>query len=92
MIIGEYEERAVYKCFNVVGNDPDSAIYVLISKYNGVFVVVMNHILFAHTWLVPVIPLQSSILTWGQGTTWQRRRFLQSEAFPLHFCLADRFQ
>ena len=40
-MLGEYEQKAVYKRYNVVGNDPDSVletscwIYVLISKYNG---------------------------------------------------------
>ena len=33
MIVGEYDERAVYKCYNVVGNQ----FIVVISKYNSVF-------------------------------------------------------
>ena len=26
MIVGEYEQRAVYKCYNVVGNGPDNVL------------------------------------------------------------------
>ena len=40
MIVGEYEQKAVCKCYNVVDNGPDSVLpvrfIVLISKYNGV--------------------------------------------------------
>ena len=41
MIVGEYEQRAVYKCYNVAGNSPDLKLLVrfimLISKYNWGF-------------------------------------------------------
>ena len=40
MIVGEYEQRAVYKRYTVVGNSPDSVLLmrliVLISKYKRV--------------------------------------------------------
>ena len=43
VIVGEYEQRAVYKRNNVVGNGPDSVLrlpmrfILIISKYNLVF-------------------------------------------------------
>ena len=43
---------------------------------------VMNHTLFAHTRLVPVIITIIKHTYPVQGTLWWRRRFLQSEAFP----------
>ena len=58
MIVGEYEQRDVYKRYNVVDNGPDSVletsgvIYLLISKYSRVSMAVMSYILFAHTLLV----------------------------------------
>ena len=41
MIVGEYDQRAVYQCYNVVDNGPDSVLLVrfivLISKNNRAF-------------------------------------------------------
>ena len=62
MIVGEYEQRAVYKRYNVVDNGPTMKYraylkfpvkcIVLIIKYNGFSMGVINQIWFAHT---PVI-------------------------------------
>ena len=46
--------------------------------------------LFAQIRLVPVIAIINHTYL-VQGTPWWRRRFLQTEAFPLHFGLADHF-
>ena len=61
MIVGECKQRAVYKCYDVVGYGPDGVLEIsceinmLISKYNVFFIAVMNHSLFVHTRLMSVI-------------------------------------
>ena len=71
MIVDEYDQRAVYKRYNVVDNGPDSVLelsvrfIVVIGKYNGVFfMAVMNHTLFAHTRLYIVI---ATVIKHGRG-------------------------
>ena len=53
---------------------------------------VMNHILFAHIQLVPVIATLVKLTYLAPGTPWWRKRFPQSEASLLHCGLADHFQ
>ena len=45
MIVGDFEQRAVYKRYNVVGNRLDSVLEtsVLIAKYSGFAMAVMGH-------------------------------------------------
>ena len=58
VILGEYEQRAVYKRYNVVDNVPDCVLKSsgAIHRTNyGVFYGRDEHILFAHTRILPVI-------------------------------------
>ena len=78
----------VYKCYNVVGYGPEivlktfGAIYVLISKYNKVMVV-MNHILLAHTRPVPVIATE---ISWSHSIGYSPDFGLSSVAIFPWFC------
>ena len=55
MEVGEYEQRAIYKRYNVVGNGPDSvletchAIYYVHKQVTGFSMAVMNRISVVQT-------------------------------------------
>ena len=78
MILGECEQRAVYKRYNAVGNGPESVFElpvrftVLISKYNRVFNG-RDKPYFVCTHSASVYDRHSKHTYLVQGTPWWRR-------------------